>query len=67
LSDKVLAKLRELAEDAGIRLSRVHEAPAATERPITVANAVGARAHAAQLAAAGKARPPFPWHIPGHR
>ena len=61
---KVLAKLRGLAEDAGILLSRIHEASAAAERPATVANAVGARAHAAQLAANGEARPPLPWRIP---
>lgn len=65
--DKVLAKLRALAADGGIVLARIHEAAAATERPAATANAVGARAHAAQLAATGAARPALPWRIPVDR
>lgn len=64
--EKVFAKLRGLAADGGIVLSRIHQAPGSTERPTTAANSVGARAHAAQLAAMGAARP-LPWTIPADR
>lgn len=66
-ADRVLDKLREIADGAGITLSRVHQTAFATVRPASRASSLGARERAALNASMGAPPPPLPWSIPTDR